>query len=123
MPGFTIHKMTALRQPIILKDQAIIAHMAVDYGSIRLAAVNLVVNAKSEFRVALPSYGRSRVILTDKDERQQLLRSALSAYRALTGCEIAETPVAKAPVMDTQDDHSRDAGAPGGDCCRDALSE
>lgn len=105
MPSFTIQKMTALRQPIILKDQAIIAHMAVDYGSLRLSAVNLMLTAKSEFRIYIPSYGRNRVILTDKDERQQLLQSALSAYSALTGRNLAETPLAKAsPNMEIHGD-------------------
>jgi hypothetical protein len=97
MPTFTIQKMTALRKPIILRDQAIIAHMAIDYGAVRLSAVNLIINAKREFKVALPSYGRSRVILTDREERQQLLLSALSAYRALTGCDTSLVTASPGP--------------------------
>lgn len=116
MPSFTIQKMTALREPIAQKDQFIIAHMAVDYGSVRLSTVNLVLTFKREFRVMIPSYGRNRVVLTDKEERQQLLQSALSAYSALTGCNFAEMPVAKAPHVDDTNESSRDAGAPRGDC-------
>jgi hypothetical protein len=91
--------MTVMRQPIVLEGQTIVATMAVDYGSLCLSSISLVRRERDGLmRIWVMPNSRNRVVITDKAERDQLLQAALDSFRALTGRDPAELPLAKAPL-------------------------
>lgn len=99
----TLASMTAHPQAILAGEQAIVAHLTVECGPLTISGLALTRLPSGEMKIWFPSSGRDRrVVMRDRTERDALLSLAVNAYRALTGRDPAETPVAKAsPKSDT----------------------
>ncbi|UFN48127.1 hypothetical protein LPC08_19225 [Roseomonas sp. OT10] len=100
-PAFRVHSMTVHEPPIPAQHQTIHAQLAVEYGPLLIVGAALAQSADGSMRIWLPNFGRDRrVAFRDPQERERLLQIVLSAYRAFTGRDPADTPLAKAPSPD-----------------------
>lgn len=102
-PALTIASMTTLSQPRIVDRQVILASMTVTCGPLTISGVSLVRLDAGEMKLWFPTAGRERrIVVHGAENRAALLTLALTAYRALTGRDPAETPLAKAsPTKDS----------------------
>lgn len=96
--SFAVRSMSVHTPPIVAEHQTIYANMAVEYGPLLIVGAALARSADGEMRIWLPNFGRHRrVVFQDATERARLLQLSIAAYRALTGCDLAAPPLAKAP--------------------------
>ena len=98
-----ITSMTAYPQAKPVREHAVLGQMSVELGPLLVVGCVLARLDRGDFKVWMPSLGRNnRLVIRDHGERDRLLLAALKAYRALTGRDPAETPLAKAsPTKDT----------------------
>lgn len=102
-PAFAIPSMTVQALPYQGEDRELIATFSVEFGPVLLNGLRLARMDSGELRLQMPRAGRaSRTLIRGQNARNALLALACNAYRALTGRDPAEMPVAKAsPNTDT----------------------
>ena len=89
--------LTAPAQAQPVPKGAILGHMNVELGPLLVTGCALARLTSGELQVWFPKFSREcRVVLRGQAERDRLVQLAANAYRALTGRDPAETPVAKA---------------------------
>jgi len=93
----SIQSMTAFPEARPVREHAILGSMSVELGPILVTGCALARMERGDFKVWMPSFGRhQRLVIRDRGERERIVAAALNAYRALTGRDPAETPLAKA---------------------------
>ncbi len=98
-PTLSIASIRVHPQPLTRTDGDLaLAHLSLVWGPWLMVGAILLRDQRGRVRVQLPGNSRSyRVRLLDQAMREHLLRLALDAYRGITGRDLAEMPVAKAP--------------------------
>ncbi|MBI0432980.1 hypothetical protein [Roseomonas sp. KE0001] len=96
----------------------IYARLNLQLGPLLIIGARLTKIERGEVVLWLPRFNRDqRILCIDPDIRQRSRTAAIEAYRALTGRDPADTPLATASFVDNNHDPSRDAGAPRGHRC------
>lgn len=118
MIPITIPSMNAFPQARPSGSHAVLGNLTFTLGPMMVTGCTLARMASGELRIWFPNLGRNhRVVVTDPVEKARLVEAAAQAYRALTGRDPADTPLATASFVDNNHDPSRDAGAPRGHRC------
>ncbi|UFN48905.1 hypothetical protein LPC08_23390 [Roseomonas sp. OT10] len=95
--SFTISGMEPYQKPIVRGPWKILARMTVEAGPFLFAGATFSLRDDGTLHIRLGVAGRQcRVAILDSSFRRQLTRAASDTYRALTGCDPADTPLAKA---------------------------
>lgn len=103
-----IPSMSVLATPKPVRDYSVLAKFTAEIGPLLAVGCALARNADGALRVWMPPVeGKNRLVIQDTTVRLQLVAAASQAFRALSGRDPAEPPVAKASYdLDTFDDPS-----------------
>ena len=105
-PAFAISGLSLHNPPHRSEWQDVLATLALEYGPVLLTGVQLVRLSTGELRIWIPRVGRaSRAMIRGREARDTVLTLACNAYRAITGRDPADTPVAKAFSSETDTFH------------------
>jgi hypothetical protein len=88
-----------------------VADVTLGYADLTITGCRLGINDAGQHFMSFPKLlgNRARLHCKDSGTRRKMVDDVVALYRVMTTA--AETPLAKAPSMDTNHDPSRNAGA------------